>query len=115
MRSVIAVLLMAPVLALAGVCDGITADRDGVACRVAYIDGMGNTLHLTVLAKKGDSAERVSAAKAATRRAIDTFINQGGVFIKMRSTRPDGAAIERTCSKVKGRKTEHCGEWTTAG
>ncbi|OHC68617.1 MAG: hypothetical protein A3H93_09140 [Rhodocyclales bacterium RIFCSPLOWO2_02_FULL_63_24] len=101
-------------LALASVCDGVSAERDGIACKVAFIDGMGNTLMIKVLTKKADSAERVAAAKGATRRVIDSFLLQGGVFIRMRTTRPDGAEVERTCSKVKGRKTEHCGEWAPA-
>lgn len=93
------------------VCEGVTPEKDGISCAVAQTDS-GRVLQVQVHARKGDSEARVGAAKAATARAIESFINEGGIFIKMRSTRPDGVAIERTCSKVKGRKTEHCGEWS---
>jgi len=92
------------------VCEGVTPEKDGISCAVAQTDS-GRVLKIQVHARKGDPEARVGAAKAATARAIESFINEGGVFIKMRSTRPDGMAIERTCSKIKGRKTEHCGEW----
>lgn len=92
------------------VCEGVTPEKDGIDCKVSQTDS-GAVLFIQVHARKGDPEARVGAAKAATQRAIESFINGGGVFIKMRSTRPDGVAIERTCSKVKGRKTEHCGEW----
>lgn len=112
LMTVLTTLLIAtPVLA---VCEGVTPAKDGIACQVAQTDS-GAVLQIQVHAKKGDPAARVGAAKAATQRAIESFINEGGIFIKMRSTRPDGVAIERTCSKVKGRKTEHCGEWAPIG
>lgn len=95
----------------AALCDGMTAERDGIRCRVSDIDGLGSTLLIKVHARKGDDEARVARAKTATRQAIDTFIAEGGVFIKMRTTRPDGVEVERTCSKVKGKKSEHCGEW----
>ncbi|MDO8933048.1 MAG: hypothetical protein Q7U97_11680 [Rhodocyclaceae bacterium] len=93
------------------ICGGFTAEQDGIRCKVAYIDGLGDTLLIRVHTGKGDSAERIAVAKAATRRAIDTFLRQGGIFIKMRTTRADGIEVERTCSKVKRGRGEHCGEW----
>jgi pyrimidine deaminase RibD-like protein len=92
-------------------CEGVTPEKDGVSCAVVQTDS-GRVLHLQVHARKGDPEARVGAAKAATQRAIERFINEGGVFIKMRSTRTDGVAIERTCSKIKGKKIEHCGAWS---
>jgi hypothetical protein len=92
-------------------CEGVTPEKDGVSCAVAQTDS-GPVLNIQVHAMKGDPAARVGAAKAATQRAIESYFNEGGVFIKMRSTRPDGVAIERTCSKIKGKKTEHCGAWS---
>jgi hypothetical protein len=96
----------------AGLCGQLTAEQDGVKCRVSDIDGLGSTLLIRVHARTGDDEARVARAKAATRQAIDAFLAEGGVFIKMRTTRPDGVEVERTCSKVKGRKSEHCGEWS---
>lgn len=113
MKRIVAILagLVLSSAALA-VCEGVTPEKDGIGCNVALTDS-GTVLFIQVHARKSDSKARVGAAKAATQRAIESFINEGGVFIKMRTTRPDGVAIERTCSKVKGRKTEHCGEWAT--
>lgn len=95
----------------ASLCTQMSAERDGIRCRVSDIDGLGSTLLIKIHARKGDDEARVSRAKAATRQAIDTFIAEGGVFIKMRTVRSDGTEVERTCSKVTGRKSEHCGEW----
>lgn len=92
------------------VCEGVTPEKDGIGCKVARTDS-GNTLLIRVHVRKGDDESRVATAKIATQRAIDSYIAQGGIFIKMRTTRPDGVEVERTCSKVKGRKSEHCGEW----
>lgn len=92
-------------------CGAVTPAQDGIGCKVAYIDGLGDTLLIKLHTKKTDNAARIAKAKAATQRAIDTFLAEGGVFIKMRTTRADGTEVERTCSKVKGKKTEHCGEW----
>ena len=112
MMRIIAMLALAVVSSSAlAVCEGVTPEKDGISCAVAQTDS-GRVLKIQVHARKGDAETRVGAAKAATARAIESFINEGGIFIKMRSTRPDGVAIERTCSKVKGRKTEHCGEWS---
>jgi hypothetical protein len=110
-----AVLVAAPASAAgstAALCDAMNADHDGIRCRVSNIDGLGSTLLIRVHARKGDEEKRIARAKIATRQAIDTFIAEGGVYIKMRTTRPDGVEVERTCSKIKGRKSEHCGEWT---
>ena len=101
--------------ALAGgadvVCGAMTAERDGILCRTTQIDGLGNTLMIHLIARKGDSEERINRAKAATRQAMDAFMAEGGVFMKMRTTRPDGVEVERTCSRVKGRRIEHCESW----
>lgn len=112
MRIIAMVALAVMSFSALAVCEGVTPEKDGITCTVAQTDS-GRVLHIQVHSRKGDSEARVGAAKAATRRAIESFINEGGVFIKMRSTRADGVAIERTCSKVKGKKTEHCGEWSS--
>ena len=93
-----------------GICGGLT-ERDGISCTVKYVEGSGNTLYVRINVKKADGQDRVSAAKAATRRVVDAFLQSGGIFIEMRQKRADGVEIERYCSKVKGRKTEHCEPW----
>lgn len=96
---------------VAHLCGQMTAEQNGIRCRVSDIDGLGATLLIKIHVKKSDEATFIAKVQAATRQAIDTFLAEGGVFIKMRTVRQDGVEVERTCSKVKGKKTEHCGEW----
>jgi hypothetical protein len=92
-------------------CAQMDPARDGIKCSVAWQQNYGNVLRIRVVGLSDDPQDKKDRTKYAIDKTIHNWLAQGGVWIFMRTTKRDGQQMERICSRIKGKQTEHCKPW----